>query len=160
MQKSACVCFSRERLLGSHWSLKVLQGPTKTKNDSCVPSAHGLRKWVQDTALPEAGTAGLSSSAPHSPGTQVVGYLALWRGGSVWGVSSVASKVLKILRCNQPGRLTWRVFLSGPRKRRICYELHASERARETGSVRVQESQLLRSLKAFAVFPNWPDPLL
>lgn len=63
----------------------MLQGPTKTKNDSRVPSAHGLRKWVQDTALPEVGAAGLSSSAPHSPGMQVVGDLALWQVGQRLG---------------------------------------------------------------------------
>ena len=67
-------------------------------------------------------------------------------------------EILKILGCNQPEKLTWKMFPSGSRKRKICYELHASERETEVWCL--QESQSLLRLKAFAIFPNWPAPFL
>lgn len=61
---------------------------------------------------------------------QGVGHLVLAGREPVGASLQLSQEVLKILGCNQPEKLTWKMFPSGSRKREICFELHPSERER------------------------------
>lgn len=87
----------------------------------------------------EAGTAWLSPSPatwpltpqPQVPRTSDRSSGSLTGRGVCGALPQLCLEILKILGCNQPEKLTWKMFPSGSRKRKICYELHASERERQ-----------------------------
>lgn len=92
----------------------------------------------------------------------MVGHLTLWQVGKQLGLSSVLSlEVLKALSCNQPEKLTWKMFWSGCCKRKICYELQPSEWKRETErfGVCAGEPASARS-ESLCNFPGCPSPFL
>lgn len=133
-----CVHFCRERSPHFHQILKVLHDAAKIWNHSYVLCAHRYKKgvwrlWAQNMKWPPQ-LAMLGSPPP--PLTQeiprdleqVAGPLTLYRSVSGQGDPSVLSlEVLKTLSCNQPEKLTWKMFSSGSCKCKICCELHVCE---------------------------------